>query len=154
MLLGKKTNNERLNDWCVILNPIESELNKAEAVEKIVEIFPISIEEASQLVERTPIILLENISYEKAKQIKDFFISINAEILLTNDEFLRRKCYRTVWPSDPMKKIPGLEDSTQGILDKGELIEEELLSKESAIKLNKPNLSKSGSEILATIISS
>ncbi|MBU1863883.1 MAG: ribosomal protein L7/L12, partial [Candidatus Omnitrophica bacterium] len=90
MLKNRRVANKKANQWCVILNPIESELNKTETIEKIVEIFPLSIEEAAQLVERTPIILLENLSYGKAKAVKNLFSSISADILLTDDTFLRR----------------------------------------------------------------
>jgi len=142
-VLRPKKSAERENaQWCVILSPIESELHKAETVEKIVEIFPLSIEEASQLVERTPIILLENLSYDTAKRIKDLFANIQADILLTDDAFQRRKCYRTVWPQDPM---PKLEAAYKDLLRRRQAprqeeppVQEEL-SKETAIRTIRSN---------------
>jgi chromosome segregation ATPase len=36
-----------------------------------------------------------------ASRIRDFFKPTGAEFILTNDVFLKRKCYRTVWPDPP-----------------------------------------------------
>ena len=128
-----KRNNKNKNNWCVILKPIDSELSKAKTVEKIVELFPLAIEEASQLVERTPIIFLEDISYQKAGTIRDLFADVKAYLLITNDVFEKRKCYRTVWPKDPFIKIGDvLLDGGQEVNDPK--VQKKKLSKDSAIE--------------------
>jgi hypothetical protein len=135
---SKKSAKEAHNQWCVILNPITSELSKTETVEKIVEAFPLSIDEASQLVERTPIILLENLNYDTAKKIKSIFSAVNADILLTEDMYLKRKCYRTVWSQDPLHKINlmnlSLEASSTVASLSAPVAKKEKLTKESAIQ--------------------
>ncbi|MFH1384090.1 MAG: hypothetical protein ABIH47_03885 [Candidatus Omnitrophota bacterium] len=152
MLKNRRVANKKANQWCVILNPIESELNKTETIEKIVEIFPLSIEEAAQLVERTPIILLENLSYGKAKAVKNLFSSISADILLTDDTFLRRKCYRTVWSDNPFQKLDEIiqKNSVSESSSQDATVTREKLSKESAIK-NVREEKSGGTELLQRV---
>ncbi|MDD5218497.1 MAG: hypothetical protein PHS88_10400, partial [Candidatus Omnitrophica bacterium] len=101
MLLGNKKTQKNEQNWCLILNPINNEIDKRKVAHKISEAFSLSEEEAVDLVNNTPIILLENLNRAVAGQVKDYFRSLGAEILLTNDVFLKRKCYRTVWPEPP-----------------------------------------------------
>ena len=98
MLLGnnnKKAQGEEQN-WCAVLSPLRSEIDKKRVSQKISEVFTLSAEEASDLVANTPIILLDNLSRTVAAKVKEYFRASGAEILLTNDVFLKRKCYRTV----------------------------------------------------------
>ncbi|NCU32957.1 MAG: hypothetical protein EOM23_08520, partial [Candidatus Moranbacteria bacterium] len=119
VLRNKKTKNQ----WSVILNPITSELHKVEAIEKMVAVFPLSYEEASQLVERTPIILLEHLSRAEAERINVLFTSVPAKIVITEDQNVRRKCYRTVWPEGTMDKILSMhENAVSAGIDPGELL--------------------------------
>ncbi|HTL47478.1 MAG TPA: hypothetical protein VL688_05385 [Verrucomicrobiae bacterium] len=67
----------------------------------ISEVFSLSPEEASDLVSNTPIILLDNLTRSLAAKVKEYFRGAGAEIILTNDIFYKRKCYRTVWPDPP-----------------------------------------------------
>ncbi|MBI4431565.1 MAG: hypothetical protein HY587_07640 [Candidatus Omnitrophica bacterium] len=89
------------SDWSVILNPIHSEIAKNEAVQKIVEVFPITASEAEELVERTPLILLESLSEEDAHRVREHFARANVDLMVSVDATLRRRCYRTVWPERP-----------------------------------------------------
>lgn len=101
MLLGhKKTQGDEKN-WSIILNPLRNELDKKRVARKISEAFLLSPDEASDLVSNTPIILLDNLTRNDAVRVKHYFQSTGAEIMLTNDIFLKRKCYRTVWPDPP-----------------------------------------------------
>ena len=101
MLLGnKKTQGEEQN-WCIVLSPIRNEIDKKRVAQKISEVFSLSLQEASDVVANTPIILLDQLTHAIASKIKDYFRSSGAEMILTNDTFLKRKCYRTVWPEPP-----------------------------------------------------
>ncbi|MBN1687843.1 MAG: hypothetical protein JW893_01950 [Candidatus Omnitrophica bacterium] len=101
MLLGNKKSRSEKQNWCVVLNPILSEIDKKRIALKISEVFSLSSEEASDLVESTPIILLDNLNQDIAHKVKGFFEAANAQIVLTNDTFRKRKYYRTVWPEPP-----------------------------------------------------
>ncbi|MBI3316534.1 MAG: hypothetical protein HYZ85_00825 [Candidatus Omnitrophica bacterium] len=101
MLLGNKRSQGEERNWSVVLSPIRSEIDKKKISQKISEVFSLSSEEATDLVANTPIILLDHLSRPLAMKVKEYFRSTGAEILLTNDIFLKRKCYRTVWPEPP-----------------------------------------------------
>ncbi len=100
LLRQKKTQGEDQN-WCVILNPIGSELDKKKIAQRLSGAFSLTPEEALDLVANTPIILLDHLSRSIAHKLKDYFRVAGAETLLTNDVFQKRKCYRTVWPEPP-----------------------------------------------------
>ncbi len=97
------------SDWSVILNPISGEIAKNEAVQKIVEVFPITAGEAEELVERTPLILLESLSEEDANRVREHFARAHVDLMISNDNTLRRRCYRTVWPEPPSLDFTKLE---------------------------------------------
>lgn len=113
MLLGNKRSQGDERNWSVVLSPIRSEIDKKKISQKISEVFSLSSEEASDLVANTPIILLDHLSRPIAMKVKEFFRSTGAEILLTNDIFLKRKCYRTVWPEPP--SLSFLNDASQSL---------------------------------------
>lgn len=100
LLRSKKTQGEDQN-WCVILSPIPSEIDRKKVAQKISGGFSLSLEEALDLVSNTPIIILDNLTREIAAKLKDYFKTAGAETILTNDVFQKRKCYRTVWPEPP-----------------------------------------------------
>lgn len=101
MLLRNRKTQEEEKNWCIILSPLSSEIDKKRVTQKIIEVFSLSPEEAADLVSNTPIILLDNLSRPIASKLKDFFKAAGADLLLTNDVFQKRKCYRTVWPEPP-----------------------------------------------------
>ena len=101
MLLGNKKIRGDEKNWCVVLNAIQNELEKKKFAQKISSIFSLSSEEASDLVVSTPIILLDNLTHSIATKLKEFLHSDGTQIILTNDIFMKRKCYRTVWPEPP-----------------------------------------------------
>lgn len=101
MLLGSKKNQKNEQNWCLILNPIFSELDKRKVARKISEAFSLSGEESNDLVNNTPIILLDNLDKDIASQVKEYFRPTGAEMLMTNEIYVKRKCYRTVWPETP-----------------------------------------------------
>lgn len=89
-------------NWFVVLNPLRSEIDRNKIAKEISKAFRIPAEEASDLVTNTPIILLDNLTYATALQIKQYFRALAAsEIVVSNDTLLRRRCYRTVWPTPP-----------------------------------------------------
>lgn len=101
MLLRQKKVQGEDQNWCVILSPIPSALDKKRVAERISHVFSLSPDEASDLVANTPIIILDNLNRGIAGKLKDFFRAAGAETILTNDTFQKRKCYRTVWPEPP-----------------------------------------------------
>ncbi len=101
MLLGNRKKQEEEQNWCIVLTPLRNEIDKKKVARKISEVFYLSLEEALDLVSNTPIILLDNLSRSLAAEVKDYFRNEGAELVLTNDIFYKRKCYRTVWPETP-----------------------------------------------------
>lgn len=114
MLLGNKKSQENELNWCLVLNPLQSEIDKRKIARKISEIFSLSMEESLDLVANTPIILLDNLSRPIATKIKEYFRITGAELFLTNDIFIKRKCYRTVWPEPPnLSFLDKMESTTR-----------------------------------------
>jgi len=101
MLLSNRKNQEREQNWSLVLNPVSNEIDKHKLAQKISEAFKLSQEESLDLVNNTPIILLDNLTRSIADSVKIFFETMPAELFLTNDVYLKRKCYRTVWPEQP-----------------------------------------------------
>ena len=101
MLLGNKKKQEEEQNWCIVLTTLRNEIDKKRVARKISEVFSLSLEESQDLVSNTPIILLDNLSRGIAGKVKDYFRSEGADLVLTNDIFYKRKCYRTVWPEAP-----------------------------------------------------
>ncbi len=101
MLLGQKKTQGDERNWCVVLNPIASEIEKKKIAQRLSEVFPLSEDEARDLVENTPIILLDHLPRLQASKVKDYFEALGAKIFLTSDVFQKRKYYRTVWPVAP-----------------------------------------------------
>ncbi len=115
MLLGNRKTQSPDQNWCIILSPLRSELDKKRVAQKISEVFSLSSSESSDLVSNTPIILLDNLSRPMAARVKDFFQASGAEMILTNDVFMKRKCYRTVWPEPPnLSFLHELETAVSG----------------------------------------
>jgi chromosome segregation ATPase len=101
MLIGNKKSQQNNQNWCIILSPVKNEMDRKKVAQKISEVFSLSSEEAMDLVTNTPIILLDNLTQQVAAGVKEYFRPTGAEMILTNDVFLKRKCYRTVWPTEP-----------------------------------------------------
>lgn len=101
MLLGNRKKQEEEQNWSIVLTPLRNEIDKKKIARKITEVFSLSLSEASDLVANTPIILLDNLSKATAVKVRDYFRQDGAELILTNDIFYKRKCYRTVWPEAP-----------------------------------------------------
>ncbi len=84
----------------VILKPLRTEI-RGDLIQRISEAFSISQDEAENVVSNTPNILLDELNQATAVKIKDYFRATGAEMFLTNDTFVKSKCYRTVWPEKP-----------------------------------------------------
>ena len=100
-MFWKKKKKTRDENWAMVLNPLASDIEKAELVEKLMEILPFSLDEASQLVERTPLVLFDNLALSVASELKLFFKKLHVDVLITNDDAVKRKCFKTVWPKPP-----------------------------------------------------
>jgi|GEM_PF-2430948 len=101
MLLGNKKKQGEEQNWSIVLSHLPNEIDKKRISRRISEIFSLSKEEASDLVSNTPIILLDNLTQLDAAKIREFFRTEGADVVMTNDIFFKRKCYRTVWPEPP-----------------------------------------------------
>ncbi len=101
MLLGKKTRYTVGSDWAVILDRSNNEFARNRAIEKLSQAFNLSLDEAKDLAENTPIILLDKLPLDIAEKIKDYFAQSNVDCSLTNDTFTKRKCFRAIWPTQP-----------------------------------------------------
>src|SRR3989338_1506048 len=101
MLLGKKPKYSIESEWAVILDRSTNEFGRSRAIERLADIFSISQDEARELIENTPIILLDRLPLEVAEKVKVHFAQANVDCSLTNDTFAKRKCFRTVWPEQP-----------------------------------------------------
>ncbi len=101
MLTGTKKVQQGGQDWFVVLNPLKSELERNKIAREIAKAFCLPVDEALDLVQNTPIILMDNLLYATALQVKQYFRSSQTDIAVSNDSFLKRRCYRTVWPTPP-----------------------------------------------------
>ena len=101
MLSGNKKIQQNGQDWFVVLNPLKSELERNRVAKEIAKAFCLSVDEAFDLVANTPIILVDNLLYATSLQVKEYFRNTQADILVSNDSLLKRRCYRTVWPVPP-----------------------------------------------------
>jgi chromosome segregation ATPase len=101
MLSGTKKVQQGGQDWFVVLNPLQSELERNKIAREIARAFRLPVDEALDLVQNTPIILMDNLLYATALQVKQYFQNFQADIVISNDGFLKRRCYRTVWPTPP-----------------------------------------------------
>lgn len=129
MLNGSKKTQNVGQDWFVVLNPFKSEIERNKIAKEIAKAFCLPVEEAFDLVTNTPIILLDNLLYATAIQLKQYFRNVQADILVSNDSFLKRRCYRTVWPTPPALSFLHQIDPTQ-VPQKAE----EKLNQEEAIQ--------------------
>ncbi len=101
MLSGTKKVQASGQDWFVVVNPLKSELERNKIAREIAKAFCLPVDEAFDLVGNTPIILIDNLLYATALQVKQYFRTSHADIVVSNDSFLKRRCYRTVWPTPP-----------------------------------------------------
>ncbi|MBI4372837.1 MAG: hypothetical protein HY585_03835 [Candidatus Omnitrophica bacterium] len=101
MLIGKKPKYSVESEWAVILDRPVNEFGRGRSAEKLADTFSISLDEARELTENTPIILLDRLPLEVAEKVKNHFAQANIDSSLTNDTFTKRKCFRAVWPEQP-----------------------------------------------------
>ena len=102
MTFGKKTISQEIKEtWALVLNPIRGEITKSRMIERMVQVFPLAIEEADDLIENTPIVLLEGLDRVTGDQMKNYFCETGADLILTDDKAFQRRCFRAIWPSPP-----------------------------------------------------
>lgn len=129
MLSGNRKIQVGGQNWFIVLNPLRSEIDRSKIAKEIAKAFRIPPDEAMDLVANTPIILLDNLSYAIALQIKQYFRTVASDLIVSNDTLLRRRCYRTVWPTPP--NLSFLREVAPQNLPK---IEEEKLEQDEAIQ--------------------
>lgn len=101
MLTGTKRTQPGGQDWFVVVHPLKSELERNKLSREIAAAFRLPVDEALDLLANTPIILIDNLLYATALQVKQYFRNCQSDIVVSNDSFLKRRCYRTVWPTPP-----------------------------------------------------
>jgi len=101
MLFTKKLKQEAKEDFALILNPVRNDIAKSRIIERMAQVFPLTIEEAGDLVENTPIVLLEGLGQDVGEQLRKYLAETNADLMLTEDQSYRRKCFRAIWPTPP-----------------------------------------------------
>lgn len=87
--------------WAVVISKILSPEIKEAVVSSISTTFNITAEEASNIVESAPVILLDDLSRITAEKVKECFRATGAEVYLSNDPAHKAKCCRTIWPEAP-----------------------------------------------------
>jgi len=98
----KNTNKDTFAEsWSIILNPLQEEIKKRSAIQQLQVFFSVTLEESKELIENTPIILLDSLSEESAEKIKDIFVGSGLDVVITSEIMVKRKCFRTVWPKEP-----------------------------------------------------
>ena len=120
MLTGTRKVQPGGQNWFVVLNPLKSELERNRIAREIAKAFRLPVDEALDLVQNTPIILIDNLLYATALQVKQYFRSSQTDIVVSNDSFLKRRCYRTVWPTPPNLGFLRLSGSPSESLKKNE----------------------------------
>ncbi|MCM8775503.1 MAG: hypothetical protein NC930_04035 [Candidatus Omnitrophica bacterium] len=120
--LQTKSRETEESAWCLILMKQRPEL-KDVIVRKIVEAFSVSDDFASQLVVRSPIVLVDNLTGPVASQIKAYFQDSGVDVRLTNDRSVKKRCYRIQWPEAAVLSF--LEKFKSPILQTSEQMPEE-----------------------------
>jgi len=87
MLTGTKKVQPSGQDWFVVVNPLKSELERNRISREIAQAFHLPAEEALDLVANTPIILIDNLLYATALQVKQYFRNSQSDIVVSNDGF-------------------------------------------------------------------
>ena len=110
--------------YALIFNSFPNQMSKFRAIDRISEILPLSKEEAHDLAGRTPIIVLDELSEKEGEKLKDYFKVTGVSITLTNDNLVKKRCYRILWPNKPtinfeatkVSNAPGSENKGKEVL--------------------------------------
>ncbi len=86
--------------WCVILQTF-SKKSRKELITELTQGFKLDEQEAVDTIQNLPIILVDLINLNQAKQVKERFESSGAEIEITNHDIIKKQCFRIEWPSQP-----------------------------------------------------
>lgn len=89
-----------VQSWCVILQTFPKKAKK-ELVGELVRGFGLDEREASDAVSNLPIVLLDNVSLNQAKAVKEKIEVTGSEIEITNHDIIKKQCYRIEWPETP-----------------------------------------------------
>ncbi|MFZ5801983.1 MAG: hypothetical protein ACOY3K_02575 [Candidatus Omnitrophota bacterium] len=104
--LSKQKQSSASGIWAVIIEkPLDAGVH-SKIAEKIAEIFSVGVEEATRVVENTPIILLDQLSQPMAIRLKDLLKPAGAEILITSEWTVKSKCFKAVWSEIPDLTVP------------------------------------------------
>jgi len=114
----KNTTQTLENAWSVVLDPLKGEMAKNKAARLLEEIFSVSEEDALQLIENAPIILLDDLPQDEADRLKASLQERGLDTWVTNAAMEKRKCFKTVWPADP--KLDGLLHTNDEMAARGD----------------------------------
>jgi len=98
----KKNFFSKNDNHALIFSSFKSEMSKSRIVDKVTALMPLSHEEAYNMVNRTPIIVLDNMDRGEGEKLRNYFDTEGCELVLTEDTFVKRKCYRILWPEKPV----------------------------------------------------
>jgi chromosome segregation ATPase len=87
--------------WSLVLVSVADHAGKDLVIRQLVTLFSLSENEAENITQQVPIILLEGLSEQSAMEIKKRFESTAVDILMTKDDNYKRKCSRVLWPQGP-----------------------------------------------------
>lgn len=113
MTLSGQLVNRESGEWSVILPERVADRNRLMAVRLLNEVFQVTEDEAGQLIENLPLILLENLPQKDAEKIKKMIEVRGVDVDLTADLVKRRKCFKAVWPKQP--RLRALEPDFSGM---------------------------------------
>jgi golgin subfamily A member 4 len=114
MLLGRKSKQDSKVKWAVVLDRVPNEISRSRTIHKLSKAFSLSIDEAGELVDNTPLILLDELTHEVAAKVKEQFARGHVGCFLTSDTLTKRKCFRAVWPVTPkISTLVGEEEAKE-----------------------------------------
>ncbi len=87
--------------WSLVLVSVADHAGKDLVIRQLVTLFSLSENEAENITQQIPIILLEGLSEQSAMEIKKRFESTAVDVLMTKDDNYKRKCSRVLWPQGP-----------------------------------------------------
>ncbi len=87
-------------DWAVIFQSVPSKTKK-NVIKSLEENFDLESEDAAQVLSNMPLLLLDNVFSEEAKQVKEFFQESGVVVEITNHQMIKKNCFQIVWPERP-----------------------------------------------------
>ncbi|MFA7001401.1 MAG: hypothetical protein WC352_04580, partial [Candidatus Omnitrophota bacterium] len=117
-MLARKKQESQIKSWSVILTAYPRIGSRTDLFQLLASLFPLSVEEAEEVVSHVPIVLLEGVALSLATELKKRLAACAAEVLITQDSALIRKCSKASWQETP--KAMSLQEETETPADSSE----------------------------------